>query len=683
MTLPEWVRAFRAVTITESDREATVADVKAKTKFLSDAAKFRTPAKKSRDEMYDVDDKDAKRFLSEVSVVLLDRALPSVDDVDALDAVIVDGSMLKGGLTRIVARIEANVATLGESLKEVASLTHERFEENEKDVSLMSGVLQNLHATLGSTVGVDSQFEAPTLWGTTALVADEASRIGQMLSRVDNDMNPMKASIEEMRAGQTRLEAARNGSEDNEKMRKVLVLVMGHVKKVTPELERIKAMIHHLEGDIEEVRVTKKQRTKAQKSPTKGDAMDELMDMMTSNASVDGRSPAYSRRLIPSPGEVGDEEAPAVRTTFSTNKSGENEVIRDRESLRRLEIEMTMLVDDVGLLKACADDTAVKFGGLGLRNLQECHVWISENFKTLRYGLIMDPLLMLDRIFGADDAEAESQFKILESRVKLRITTGAEAAAIKALHFSRPRLFHKGRVAMVNERNSSKLSKLPNFKSWKSAGEGVRNYVTKQMNLIHSTISHDIGYAFGVDPQLARAQVLATASLNATITFLSQLMGFIDTIYEKLHVESRFTGEQAWALTSQILDRICEDLYAPKEGVAAAMTVEDPVSMCSHLMWSCLKTHDVMSGYIDHQFENHPAISAEYVKFLATNSGSEKVEKIDGVVASLSEKLNKSLEETKKAVSKADVATAKLSDLLKEVQSLAKKVKQLEDKAGR
>jgi DNA anti-recombination protein RmuC len=100
-------------------------------------------------------------------------------------------------------------------------------------------------------------------------------------------------------------------------------------------------------------------------------------------------------------------------------------------------------------------------------------------------------------------------------------------------------------------------------------------------------------------------------------------------------------------------------------------------------MWSCLKTHDVMSGYIDHQFENHPAISAEYVKFLATNSGSEKVEKIDGVVASLSEKLNKSLEETKKAVRKADVATAKLSDLLKEVQSLAKKVKQLEDKAGR
>ena len=138
-----------------------------------------------------------------------------------------------------------------------------------------------------------------------------------------------------------------------------------------------------------------------------------------------------------------------------------------------------------------------------MRTLQECSVWIEANFKNLWYGLMMDPLLMLDRIFGADDVEAESQLKLLESRVKLRITTGAEAAAIKALHFARPILFHKGRIAMTSERNTSKLSNLPNHKSWKNAGEGVRNYITKQMNLIYSAVSHDIVYAFGSDPKMA------------------------------------------------------------------------------------------------------------------------------------------------------------------------------------
>ena len=377
-----------------------------------------------------------------------------------------------------------------------------------------------------------------------------------------------------------------------------------------------------------------------------------------------------------------------MRTPRRSPDSSSTVVVRgdnvlDKAILRRMENEILMIVADIGLLKACSEDKSVKFGGLGLRTLQECREWVGVNFKSLRYGLVMDPLLLLDRIFGADDAEAESQFKILESRVKLRITTGAEAAAIKALHFSRPRLFHKGRVAMVSERNTSKLSKLPTYKSWKSAGEGVSNYIIRQMNLIHSTVANDIGYAFGVDSQDTRAQVLATASLNATITFVTQLIGFIDTIYEKLLVQSRFTTEQAWALTTQILDRVCEDLYAPKEGVAAAMTVEDPASICSHVLWSCLKIHDVMSCYIDHHFVNHPAISAEYVKFLATNSGSEKVDKMESTIASLTEKVTKGAEETKKAINKADVASSKCADLVKEMQSLAKKVKQLEDKGGR
>ena len=79
---------------------------------------------------------------------------------------------------------------------------------------------------------------------------------------------------------------------------------------------------------------------------------------------------------------------------------------------------------------------------------------------------------------------------------------------------------------------------------------------------------------------LARAQSLATTSLNATITFLTQMMGFIDTNYDKLRLYSKFSAaDQASSLTTRILDRFCEDLYAPKEGVAAAMTVEDPTSL--------------------------------------------------------------------------------------------------------
>jgi hypothetical protein len=42
--------------------------------------------------------------------------------------------------------------------------------------------------------------------------------------------------------------------------------------------------------------------------------------------------------------------------------------------LARLELEVIML-------KVCADNSAIKFGGLlGLKSLQDCHGWMKENF---------------------------------------------------------------------------------------------------------------------------------------------------------------------------------------------------------------------------------------------------------------------------------------------------------------
>jgi hypothetical protein len=47
-----------------------------------------------------------------------------------------------------------------------------------------------------------------------------------------------------------------------------------------------------------------------------------------------------------------------------------------------------------------------------------------------------------------------------------------------------------------------------------------------------------LGMPFGSDPRLSQAQSVATAIFSATIPLLTQLMGFIDTIYEKLHLRS-------------------------------------------------------------------------------------------------------------------------------------------------
>ena len=91
-----------------------------------------------------------------------------------------------------------------------------------------------------------------------------------------------------------------------------------------------------------------------------------------------------------------------------------------------------------------------------------------------------------------------------------------------------------------------------------------------------------------------------------------------------------------------------------------------------------------MASYIVTQFENHPSINSEYIKFLATNSGNNKVEdlglevkalKEDGKVAlqikALKEEVKKeALAKVKAAVTKADVATGKADTLAKRVVAL-------------
>ena len=66
------------------------------------------------------------------------------------------------------------------------------------------------------------------------------------------------------------------------------------------------------------------------------------------------------------------------------------------------------------------------------------------------------------------------------------------------------------------------------------------------------------------------------------------------------------------------------------------------------------------------------------VKFLATNSGSEKVFKISDAADVLKSKTSSASDEAKAATKKADVASSKISDLMKEIATLTQKEKGLE-----
>lgn len=670
-TLAEWSRDFCAVGITGGDA-ASMEDLKEEASFLVKAKDFKTPSKRKRDLFSELEEGEG------LSIPLHIRSFPPVESSEW--DVLVEKGITKSMLTVAVAQIESTLIALGSVVGSMMGQNQAKSDKHDEERKMLGGAVQTLMASLGTSAELDDRFEAPTIWGAAvAFIADEVSRSGKALAVVEGDLIPLKDRLSSFVVST----AQNNKSleESCKKTVKALVMVLNRVKEINPEIDFLKARVVVLEQEQEWNRRNAESNKSArvgmtgQRTAGASGSVDDLMEMLGNNNLESGQWGEHAPNPCPLVKDSTTEAAGVVRDTGLSNSLA--------STLAKTVTAVEKLVHDVGELKACVEDKSVKFGGLGLRTIHDCNDWVQTHFTSYRYGLIMDPLLMLDRIFGARDGINKSnQFKTWEARLKLKISTGAEEAAITALQYNRPQIFHTGMTEMVTARNKSKLNKLPNVRAWKSAGEGVRHFIVKRMNLMHTTMLNEIGYAFGSDPGSMKAHSLAVTSLNDTITFLTQLLNFIDTLYERLNVQSQFTPEQSWSLSTQILDRICEELYESKEGVTEAMTVEEPSSVCCHMLWACFRTHDVMAGYLEKDFENHPTISAEYVKFLATNSGFDKVEKLQVQMTEVLEKLSKSVDESKKATAKADAASTKCSELTREVAALTKKVKTLEDQRG-
>ena len=87
-----------------------------------------------------------------------------------------------------------------------------------------------------------------------------------------------------------------------------------------------------------------------------------------------------------------------------------------------------------------------------------------------------------------------------------------------------------------------------------------------------------------------------------------------------------------------------------------------------------------MAGYVEHQFENHPSVLAEFIRFLATNSGSERVEVLEAKVAEQKICLKAATEKAEKVMAKADTATSKAVGANRDLTAAIRRIKALEDR---
>jgi hypothetical protein len=107
-----------------------------------------------------------------------------------------------------------------------------------------------------------------------------------------------------------------------------------------------------------------------------------------------------------------------------------------------------------------------------------------------------------------------------------------------------------------------------------------------------------------------------------------------------------------------------------------------PESICPQILWAVFRTHDQMAGFEDANFENHPSIASEFVKFLATNTGIEGMGVLQEEVATLKSKLKEAEKQATLASGKADKASSTADVAKKAVDALTRQVDKLTAKVG-
>jgi hypothetical protein len=137
---------------------------------------------------------------------------------------------------------------------------------------------------------------------------------------------------------------------------------------------------------------------------------------------------------------------------------------------------------------------------------------------------------------------------------------------------------------------------------------------------------------------------LAKEMLSASVKLLKILVEFTSDLYPTLTDRSGFLPEQAWG----------GFVFAVRKRRCVHRAVQAAYRNTARVLFVLLKTHDEMAKFVVAKIKNHPVISTEYVKFLASqHSPFAAARKLETRVTAVETVAKSAHSEAKKALDKA------------------------------
>jgi hypothetical protein len=339
------------------------------------------------------------------------------------------------------------------------------------------------------------------------------------------------------------------------------------------------------------------------------------------------------------------------------------------EDVAALRNEVAALRSEIRRLSDHENDETVEIGGLSFATQDDLAAWLVEEAPGLPFGTIVDYHALMQQVQYAQGGydSVDVLLKSLKLRNDMSLSVAADVLALAALRSGLPAVLGEGKAATGEDRSS--FNAFHTFQDWKNSN-GRDGFVNTHDKRLHKAVrAVEVDIANRLEPNSAAA-MLASTCLTKASAFSGALVNYLTTTYEDLTMSSGFPKKRAWALTTALGARICEEIHKDSSALARTLSVStdetDRDRLTVLLIWATLRSHKMMDEYVQLEFKDHPTVASEYVKFLATNSGYE-------TVAGLQSKVD-SLEKEMASVKKAVVNAANAADTAKTVATEAKKL---------
>lgn len=302
----------------------------------------------------------------------------------------------------------------------------------------------------------------------------------------------------------------------------------------------------------------------------------------------------------------------------------------------------------------------VEIGDLKFPGRPDLGIWVKDNLKDWNYpfGVFLDVYSFLARIqmgYTLEDT-AQSMLKSLDLNAKVHLTSD-ETTTLSGFMYMIPPILGKsgsGNTAISSTKNTF-LPALKEKEDWENSmrNGGVKRVIEEQMPNIIYQMKDLIGTRLRGNSQ---AIMLATTCLSISHTFVVELSRFISDTHRDLDLAG-FPANASWLLVTKLVVRMFgTDLDKVRSYMRGKMDTEHPNELATDALWATLRTIGVMQDYMRHGIENHPAISAEYVRFLVLNSGVGTMAKIQEKMKEVESKLEEIGAQAKAAQSAASRA---------------------------